>query len=217
MGVVANGVFNGISQVDRIVGPLHTLVVFIDIHCFSHEKAPHSIVIMVQFFSVAHELMVQVPDSFFKTLVLILHTEFTFVSREVWDISHGFASTRHVMMRYMLQGYIDVTKVSDVCVCVCLVCVCVCIALYWPCAGLHGGNNVQRSPWQRISSVHSLRQHWWAFGWSQGWTQGGVWPVSSGCMQLIIFINHEYVVMCCSPWFHRCISDVVIVWIGWGR
>ena len=144
MGIVANGVFNGFSQVDRIVGPLHTLVIFIDIHCFSHEKAPHSIVIMVQFFSVAHELMVQAPGSFFKTLVLILHTEFTFVSREVWDISHGFASTRHVMMRCMLQGYIDVTKVSDVCVC--LVLVCVCIALYWPCAGLHGGNNAKEVP-----------------------------------------------------------------------
>ena len=47
------------------------------------------------------------------------------------------------------------------------------ITLYQPCTGLHGGHNVQRSLWQRISSVHSLWWQWQAFHWSQGETHGG--------------------------------------------
>ena len=112
-GVAANSVFSGFSQVESFVDPPQTLVVFVDICHFSHEKVPHSIVITVQFFSVSHELMAWAPGRVFKAPALILHMEFSFVSGEVQDISQGFAFMRHVVMRHMLQEHIDVTKISD--------------------------------------------------------------------------------------------------------
>ena len=72
-GVAANSVFSGFSQVESFVDPPQTLVVFVDICHFSHEKVPHSIVITVHFFSVSHELMAWAPGRVFKAPALIPH------------------------------------------------------------------------------------------------------------------------------------------------
>ena len=96
-----------------LAGPFHTLVVFIDVHHFGHEKVPHPIFITKISFSIAHELAAQSPDGVGMAHVLILHSECSFVSWEVWDVSQSFAFMRLIVMGHMLQVHVNVIEFSD--------------------------------------------------------------------------------------------------------
>ena len=113
MGVPHDDIDSSFCLVETLVALLHTLVVSVDICHLSQEKAPHSAVITVHLFSIAHQLASWSPGRVVNAPVLILHAECLFVSSKMLDVRKCLAFPRHIMMGSALQEHIHITVIGD--------------------------------------------------------------------------------------------------------